>query len=221
MSIIQTVSDATREGSLAHRFRARRFEFFRGLLDTVPRPVRILDVGGTEAFWHPTGLLDDPDLEITICNLSPGDDSVEGRVRFLECDACDLAVFDDDSFEVVFSNSVIEHVGDLGRMGEMAQEVMRVGQRFFVQTPSRHFPLDPHFPFPFFQFLPVPARAVLLRVLPLAWVGRIHDPGHAREVATSVRLLSERELRGLFPGAGIYKERLFGLTKSLTAYGGW
>ena len=139
----------------------------------------------------------------------------------MQGDACKLEGFADSEFDVVFSNSVIEHVGDLARCQAMADEVRRVGRRYFVQTPNRYFPIDPHFPFPFFQFYPVEVRARLLQALPLAWVGRIRDPANAREVAQSVRLLGEREFRGLFPGCSIYRERLLGLNKSFIAYGGW
>jgi hypothetical protein len=103
----------------------------------------------------------------------------------------------------------------------MANEVQRVGKRYFVQTPNRHFPIDPHFPFPFFQFLPASTRTYLLRALPLAWVGRIKDPIKAREVAQSVNLLSEEDVRALFPGCKLHHEKVLGMTKSFIAYSGW
>ena len=78
-----------------------------------------------------------------------------------------------------------------------------------------------HFPFPFFQFYPVGVRARLLQTLPLAWVGRIRNPEDAYGVAQSVNLLTESELRSLFPGCRLYREKLFGLTKSFVAYSGW
>ena len=44
---LRGLADNRRPGSLADRFRQRRFELLRGLVDALPRPVRILDVGGT------------------------------------------------------------------------------------------------------------------------------------------------------------------------------
>lgn len=206
---------------MARRLRERRFAFFARLLEQVPRPLRLLDIGGTETFWETMGFVGQDGVEITLCNLTPLPTPRHPGIRLVQGDACKLDAFADDEFDVVFSNSVIEHVGDLARCQAMADEVQRVGRRYFVQTPNRHFPTDPHFPFPFFQFLPVEVRARLLQVLPLAWVGRIRDPAHAREVARSVRLLSEQEFRSLFPGCSIYREKLFGLTKSFIAYAGW
>lgn len=221
MSILQRLKDPTRPGSLARRFRESRFAFFSELLSTVSRPIRLLDVGGTQTFWETMGFADEVGVEITLFNVTTPPGSEGSKFRFAEGDACSLHIFADGEFDVVFSNSVIEHVGDLGRCQKMADEVQRVGQRYFVQTPNRNFPIDPHFPFPFFQFYPIGVRARLLQTLPLAWVGRIRNPEDAYGVAQSVNLLTESELRSLFPGCQLYHEKLFGLTKSFVAYSGW
>lgn len=52
--------------------------------------------------------------------------------------------FQDNEFDAVFSNSVIEHVGDYEAQRQMANEIMRVGKRYFVQTPNFYFPIEPH-----------------------------------------------------------------------------
>jgi hypothetical protein len=126
-------------------------------------------------------------------------------------------------FDVVFSNSVIEHLGTLNEQRWMADEIRRVGKRYFVQTPNRYFPLEPHFLVPFFQFLPLRMRVQLVRRFDLGWygMGGIPDPEHAEAVVRSIRLLSAGELLRLFPDGRLYRERLFGLTKSLIVYGGW
>jgi hypothetical protein len=221
MSLLQRLSDPGRPGSIARKLREKRFAFFTGLLERVPRPIRLLDIGGTESFWETMGFLGERNIEITLCNLAPLPAPRHPGVHLVRADACDLGMFADREYDVVFSNSVIEHVGDLSRCQTMAREVQRVGRRYFVQTPNRNFPIDPHFPFPFFQFLPVAARAVLLQRLPLAWVGRIRDPAAARQVAQSVKLLREEELRALFPGCQLYREKLLGMTKSFIVYSGW
>lgn len=74
-------------------------------------------------------------------------------------DATDLREYEDKSFNLVFSNSVIEHVGDFTAQRKMAKEMMRVGKHCYLQTPNRYFPLEPHFLFPCFQFLPIRLRA--------------------------------------------------------------
>jgi len=108
----------------------------------------------------------------------------------------------------VFSNSVIEHVPqDL--QAAFAAEISRVGQRYFVQTPNRNFPIEPHYQFPFFQFLPLRLQRALNRRFTLGW----QKKGEWEEIT----LLSARQLKRLFPDAEIHRERIFGLTKSLMA----
>jgi hypothetical protein len=73
--------------------------------------------------------------------------------------------FADRSFELGFSNAVVEHVSG-GRSGQrqFLAELCRVAQRVFVTTPNRLFPLDPHTLLPFVHWLPAgSARERLLR----------------------------------------------------------
>ena len=62
--------------------------------------------------------------------------------------------FDDGSFDVVFSNAVIEHVGDRERQGQLVREALRVGRRVFLTTPNRWFPVEVHTRLPFVHWLP-------------------------------------------------------------------
>ena len=214
------LADNRRANSLANRFRRRRFRFFESLLEPLPTPVRILDVGGTEAFWRHMGALNDARFEVTLLNLTRDHAGVRG-MDAVTGDARDLSRFGDDEFDVVFSNSVIEHLAEQAEQRRMAAEVRRVGTRYFVQTPNRYFPIEPHFLFPGFQFLPVSARVALVRRFALGYHDAMPDPDAARRAVSEIRLLDARELRELFPGARIYRERVVAMTKSLIAYGGW
>ena len=214
------LADNRRADSLANRFRRQRFRFFESLLEPLPKPVRILDVGGTEGFWGHMNAVDDPRWEVTLLNLSPGHANVRG-MAVVSGDARDLSQFAAGEFDVVFSNSVIEHLAEQAEQRRMAAEVRRVGTRYFVQTPNRWFPIEPHFLFPGFQFLPLSARVALVRRFALGYHDAMPDPEAARRAVREIRLLDARELRELFPGAHIYRERVVALTKSLIAYGGW
>jgi ubiquinone/menaquinone biosynthesis C-methylase UbiE len=133
--------------------------------------------------------------------------------------------FANAEFDVVFSNSVIEHVGDYGDQYRMAQEIRRVGKRYFVQTPNRYFPIEPHVVLPFFQFLPLSARVWLVSLLRMQRIEQI------RRISTmkakfqryfgAIRLLSRYEIKQLFPEATVQAELFCGLAKSFMAYGGW
>ena len=105
--------------------------------------MRVLDLGGTAAIWR---LVDVP-LDITILNLPGSVGELQGTghtMRAVEGDACDVAQFEDGSFDLVFSNSVIEHVGPEPKQRAFAAEVLRLGKAFWVQTPSKWFPVEAH-----------------------------------------------------------------------------
>lgn len=205
--------------SWAHQFRQRRFAFFRSLLDQLPdQGLKILDVGGTPGFWQRM-TQDAPPWRVTLVNQEPALVSLPW-LETLTGDARALP-FPDRSFDVVFSSSVIEHVGDFSDQQRMADEVRRVAPRYFVQTPNFWFPLEPHFLFPGFQWLPLSVRAALLTRSKLGWMARQEVYADALATVRQIRLINAAELRRLFPDAHVYRERIGGLTKSLVAYGGW
>lgn len=211
------LADNTDSGSVAARLRRRRFRLFRELIAPLERPVRVLDIGGTPTFWETVGPESHADLEVVILNRRPlsvrwpNFSSVEG-------DATDLSRYGSDAFDVSFSNSVIEHVGDWEAQRRMAHEAARVGRHYYVQTPNRLFPIEPHFLVPGFQFLPLERRVALVRRFNLGWYKRIPDAHRAREHVLSHQLLSAAQMRRLFPDATLYRERILGLTKSLVAW---
>jgi len=210
--------------SVAYRLRLRRLAHFVELLNTTakavnPRPVKLLDVGGSIKFWKILGLAAREDIDFTILNIVPRDDE-DSRFQYLNGDARDLSRFDDGEFDVVFSNSVIEHVGGWEDQERMAREVRRVGRRYFVQTPNRFFPIEPHFLFPGFQFLPETAKVSLLMRFRLGWFPKAKTREEALSYAREIRLLTRREVQTLFPESRLISEKFYGLTKSFMAVSG-
>jgi hypothetical protein len=163
---------------------------------------------------------DEADIRVTLLNIEHQPVSSK---RFVSAvgDACSMPEFPAKTFDVVFSNSVIEHVGSYENQRRMATEIQRVGKRFFVQTPNKRFPLEPHFLFPFFQYLPADARAWLVNHFDVGWYKRIRDKSAAHAEVESIQLLTREQFAALFPGARIHEEKLAGLTKSFVAIGGW
>jgi hypothetical protein len=219
VSLFARVADHRSPDSLAARLRARRLAFFADLLASLSRPVTILDVGGTAAFWKKLDFAKDG-VKVIILNvkLEASDDA---RFESIVGDARDLSAFESNSIDVVYSNSVIEHVGTFEDQQKMAAEVRRVAKRYFVQTPNAWFPIEPHFLFPGFQFMPLALRTFLLTRFRLGWLPRERDPVRAREIVDSIRLLTAAQMRTLFPEAAVYRERFLGLSKSITTYHGW
>lgn len=206
--------------SLAAQFRARRLAFFQTLLSPLPKPLKILDAGGTEIFWEVMGLAGQNDFQITLLNLEPVE-TRHSNLRGVRGDVLDMRNFGPREFDVVFSNAVIEHVGNFKDQMKMAEEIQRVGQRYFLQTPNLYFPLEPHFLIPFFQFFPLWLRVFLIRNFDMGWREKVSDIAAAEKEARSVRLLTRNELKRLFPNAVIKEEKVFGLTKSFMVYGGF
>lgn len=220
MRLLRRLADPRNPSSLGVWLRRRRFELFRELLLSVPRPLTILDVGGTSNFWDRMEFLGVPDVHIVLLNLEAGG-SPHSNVVSVAGDARDLSQFKDGEFEVAFSNSVIEHVGGRKDQERMARELRRVSRRYFIQTPNRWFPVEPHFLFPAFQFLPRRVQTWLVQHFALGYTGRIPDRAKAEARVSRIELLSVRDMRALFPEARLYRERVLGLTKSITAYHGW
>ncbi len=218
------IYDYRRSDSWAKSIRNQRINFFKSLVNSLPIPIKILDIGGRVSFWESTGFLnkENKNIEITILNISAAEiGSTHPKIKQIIGDARNLAQFAVNEFDVVFSNSVIEHVGNYGEQSCMANELMRVGKRYFIQTPNRYFLVEPHFVFPLFQFLPIWLRAWLLTHFSLGWYNKTSDYQKARELVTEIRLLNHREFINLFPGAKLYEEKIFGFTKSFVAYYGW
>lgn len=216
MKLHQALADNTQEASLATRLRRKRFALVRELLEGLPRPARVLDVGGRQKYWEMMGFAPTADLAITLLNVEPASVTLP-HFTAMRGDARDMRGFADGEFDLVFSNSVIEHVGGLDDQRRMAAEVRRVGRRYCVQTPNRNFPIEPHFVFPFFQFLPVRARVGLVRRFSLGWYPRMPDAMLARREVEAIRLLTKAEFAALFPGARMHEERVLGVVKSFTA----
>ena len=218
--LLRKMADGHTAGSFSNRMRERRFQLFDSLAAGLPRPLRVLDVGGTNDFWAHRGWAGREDVEITLVNLIEQTQK-HPNVHPSVGDATNLAEHDDHSFDIAFSNSVIEHLFTLDAQAAMAREVMRVGRAFWVQTPNYWFPMEPHFLVPGWQWLPERTRVSLIRRRACGWRGPCPDLDDAQATVREVRLMHRRELSKLFPGATIEAERFGGLAKSFVVYGGF
>lgn len=208
-------------------FRAKRMEMFEEfykdeVLDQSTHPQgkkTILDLGGTFSYWQSMSFKYADSAQFTLLNLekpeiSDGHENFTGVVG----DATNLREYGDKQFDLVFSNSVIEHVGDFEAQKRMAAEMKRVGRHYYLQTPNKFFFVEPHYMFPFFQFFPLNLQCLLIRKFKLGFMPKAHSRAEAREIALSVRLMTARELRHLFPEAEICRERFLCFTKSFYLY---
>jgi hypothetical protein len=201
---------------ISRRQRERRWTTLRQLIDF--REVRtILDLGGSVDFWRKSGLTHLP-LEVTCLNLT-GTETVQRDEQMtisLVIGDATRPQFDPAAFDLVFSNSVIEHVGAWPAVEAMAG-VLRRGQRYFLQTPNRGFFVEPHFILPFHWALPRPAKIAVLRVWDRGPKRRTYAQASKR--VDSIRLLDRSELTRLFPHGEIVVERSLGFVKSFMVFG--
>lgn len=200
--------------------RRDRFVLFKSFMLTLPRPVNVLDVGGRQKFWEDMNFTDEADINLTILNVEKVE-VTKPNFRSIVGDTRKIPDLKSQEFDVVFSNSVIEHVGDYQQQSQMVEEIKRLGKRYFIQTPNYFFPIEPHFLFPCFQFFPLYLKVFILLNFGAGWYKKVENKQEAVEVANSINLLTEQKVRSLFPEATIYQEKLFGLTKSFIAYSGW
>lgn len=217
---LRDLATDARAGSVSHRLRERRFAPFSSHVEALDRPARILDLGGTNTYWEQRGWAGRADIEIVLVNLE-AQPQVHDNIVPTVGDATDLADHADGSFDVAFSNSVIEHLFTFENQSRMAREIRRVGITYWVQTPNFWFPIEPHFLVPAWHWLPERSRAAILRRRGVGWAGRCEDPAKAMRVVQEHRLMRRSELARLFPDAQIVPERIGGLVKSWTALGGF
>ncbi|MBV9250437.1 MAG: methyltransferase domain-containing protein [Acetobacteraceae bacterium] len=211
--------------SFAYRLRRRRSHHLREMIERMASSrdgtCRILDVGGEDRYWlniFGADWLRRNRVEIVLLNHT---DEYVGRspdpliFSIVIGDGCALP-YGDGAFDLAHANSVIEHVGERYRQRKFSEEIRRVARRYYVQTPARCFPIEAHTRFPWFQYLPAAARIWLFQHVSLASYPKV-DAARARAFHEELRLLSHRQFALLFPEAMIWRERLFGLTKSYMA----
>jgi len=209
--------------SLRVRFRRRRFRRVARLVDEIlshRATCRILDLGGSLQDWKVGAdyLRTVRDrLEITLVNLDPATVADAALFRAVTGDACDLRAMPGGASDLVHSNSVIEHVGSWAQMKRMAGEVRRLAPRYFVQTPSSWFPLEPHYASIGFHWLPQSVQVWRMLRGRHGFVERVPDVDAATTAVQGTTLLDERQFRYLFPDARMEHETFLGLTKLLIA----
>jgi hypothetical protein len=215
--LMRALADADANGSLSNARRSRRFEAFERILEDFPdRPVRVLDIGGTNSFWEQRGWAGRDNVHVVLVNLE-AEPRVHENIEPRAGDATNLRELPDGCFDVVFSNSVIEHLETFERQAAMAAEVRRLAPSYWVQTPNFWFPMEPHFLTPAWHWLPVDLRVALLRRRRFGWRGPCPEPDEAQALVREIRLMRSRELRRLFPDATLEAERIGPFVKSFVA----
>jgi SAM-dependent methyltransferase len=193
------------------------FELFVGELCRT-ESVRILDLGVTSEDDHPeSNYLERwyPHPAQIVCAGTQDARVLEERhpgVRFVRIEADRPLPFADREFDVVFSNAVVEHVGNTDAQGRFVREALRVARAFFITTPNRWFPVELHTGLPLLHYFPAGLYRPAYRALGFGAYGS----------EETLNLLDARQLRRLFPPAVVVQiraVRLLGLCSNLIAMG--
>jgi hypothetical protein len=216
---------APRGRSLAAWARRRRHEH---LVERFPNlaDMRVIDLGGELHTW-----LDLPvrPREVVLLNVPWQAQAQQAEIEHIEAGAWIRAIGGDacepppsvlaDRFDLAYSNSVIEHVGGHARREAFARSVRMLADHHWVQTPNRWFPVEPHWVFPGFQFLPVGARLAVSRTWPIGSFAHARggSPRQSMADVLEIELLSPAQMRFYFPDSELLAERIGPLRKSLIA----
>jgi len=199
-------------------WRKRRFHLFLKTVQPQPTDI-ILDVGGYPDFWISAPRISQriDILNIHPIHLPPHQTSAH-EFHFIEGNGCALAM-KNCSYDIGFSNSVIEHVGTWNDQQRFAAEIRRVGNALWIQTPAYECPIEPHYLTPFAHYLPRIVQKKVLRWTSVwGWVQR-PPQSEIDAMVESIRLLTKSEMKKLFPDCIIITERLLGIfPKSYIAF---
>jgi hypothetical protein len=143
------------------------------------------------------------------------------NIRRLSADVLTFKSEDYKDFDIIFSNSLIEHLRNIEAQTKFAATIVESAQPYFLQTPNKFSPIDPHFPRPYVPFFAAYPRPVQARLL--TWSGLGSGGRQPTYEASLARLdhyapLSKATMQRLFPNAEMVIERPLGIPMSIVTF---
>ena len=152
----------------SRRFKALKIERLLGL-QQLSQPIRLLEIGcgsGGIAHYFATH----PSLQCSVTAVDVHDNrQVRDGYTYHSVQGVQLP-FEDQQFDAVISNHVIEHVGDAAAQLVHLQEIRRVltpTGKAYLAVPNRWMLTEPHYRLKFLSWLPHAWRSPYLR-----WMGK-------------------------------------------------
>lgn len=199
------------------------------MLSRLPRPLQVVDLGGAADFWRIWGLDASDGLFVTLVNHHRCDtDHVSGGrlppfMNEIIADATELDAGTLRRYDLVFSNSMLEHLPDEDGRAKLCRNIEASGKPYFIQLPNRYSLVDPHFPHPlvpFFGAYPKPLKALLMARSGLGSGAKCASYAEAMNRLKYYNPLCASELKALFPSGTLVEERTFGMPLSLIIHRG-
>jgi len=213
MKFLQKYAANNVAGNFSAKLRNERMNLFIELLinSKFEREIKILDIGGTNYFWDLWLKKIPIPIDLTILNISQ---EVTKGYKSIILDANELYKLENLDYDVVFSNSLIEHLTTYENQIKFAETVQRISKKHFIQTPAFIFPLEPHFLFPFFHWFSKKIRVFLVQHFNLGWYKKQVNLLEPEKLVDEIRILKKKELKDMFPNSEIITEKIFFITKS-------
>lgn len=218
--MLNSLFSYTNPNSFVNRLRKNRFKVVNDVINSlieIKGTIKILDLGGDLEYWKNMNW-NNHATQISLLNLSSNNipDELKGSFQSIQADAANCP-FSDNSFDLVFSNSTIEHMGSFENQRKFAEEVKRLAPNYIIQTPSIWFPLEPHCRIPFFQFIPHQIRAIILMIFKIHYFPKAKNYTDGIEASKTTMMMGLSRFKGFFPDSKIDIEFLWGIPKSYTA----
>jgi len=217
MKLIATARSKAAEG---------RSALFKSFVSSFTPPVRIIDLGGTVAMWERWGLSTDDDLRIDLANNFSMDTNYRDAlsrskiISKVKVDVSDLSAIDYARYDIVFSNSMLEHLSDPEQQRSVARKICESQRPYFIQVPNKYSLVDPHFAHPLAPFFAAWPRALQIRALRISGLNggkRAQSLMQAEERLRYYRPLSVSEMKSFFGDAQILIDKNFGIPMSIIA----
>ena len=158
MNLLRIIANIENKNSITNKIRRENFEVLKTLISSYNRKVKILDLGGTQEYWEMMNFTDPNLIDVILVNF--GDIKVTlPNFKFVKSDVFDLNLLAIDC-DIIFSHSLIEHV-DHEKFSKM---IRYFNKSYFIQTPNKYFPIEPHFMIPLLQFMPTWLKYWIVRI---------------------------------------------------------
>ncbi len=180
--------------SLSYAVRKRIFHFFMDVMQP-SHETTLLDIGVTsDVSFQESNFFESfyPYKDRIVCVGTENGARLESAypgIRFMQVESGQRLPFSDKQFDIVFSNAVVEHAGGFQSQRAFISEACRVGQRVFIVTPNRWFPVEHHTGVPLLHHLPKAVYRRILRWTPLEYWS----------YEQNLNLLTRHEFVTLFP----------------------
>lgn len=140
------------------RARLQMFERFTGAMEPT-KATTILDIGVSEHENDEANFLEKMyphKSNITCASTGDGEKirSCYPEVNYVTISPGKLLPFPDRTFDIAYSNAVLEHVGGYEARRLFLTEALRVANSLFIAVPNRWFPVEHHTGIPFLHYWP-------------------------------------------------------------------